>query len=77
MPERIAKQEFGRLAKFDLKVYARQGAAARVTELNGELASIYRAFPDLRRGSARSATGTTGAVERRRRKPMSVAQKAR
>jgi hypothetical protein len=39
------------MAKFDLKVYARQGAAARVTELNAELESIYRAFPDLRRGS--------------------------
>ena len=38
------------MAKFDLKAYARQGAAARVTELNAELAAIFRVFPELRRG---------------------------
>jgi hypothetical protein len=36
------------LAKFDLKTYARQGAEARLRELNQELAEIYRAFPELR-----------------------------
>jgi len=62
------------LAKFDLKEYARRGAEARVSELTQELADIYRAFPELRRGAApapRAATG--GAI--RRRKPMTAAQK--
>jgi hypothetical protein len=49
------------LAKFDLKAYARTGAAARVGELNDELAAIYRAFPDLRqprRGRPQSPSPT-------------------
>ena len=62
---------------FDLKAYARRGAEARIAELTTELNEIYRAFPDLRRDSARSAPATTGAGgRRRRRKPMSAAQKA-
>jgi len=61
------------VAKFDLKAYARQGAAARVAELHAELAAIYRVFPDLRRGTG---TGASKAGRRRRRKPMSAAQKA-
>ena len=65
------------LPTFDLKAYARRGAEARVAELTAELNEIYKAFPDLRRGKARSATATTGAGgRRRRRKPMSAAQKA-
>ena len=44
------------MAKFDLKAYARQGAAARVAELNAELAAIFRVFPELRSGAAK-ATG--------------------
>lgn len=61
------------MAKFDLKAYARQGAAARVAELNAELAAIFRVFPDLRRGTG---TGAAKVPRRRRRKPMSAAQKA-
>jgi hypothetical protein len=65
------------LPTFDLKAYARRGAEARVAELTAELNEIYKAFPDLRRGSARSTASTAGAVgRRRRRKPMSAAQKA-
>ena len=60
------------MAKFDLKAYARQGAAARVAELNAELAGIYRVFPDLRAGAkAASAPGP-----KRTRRPMTAAQKA-
>jgi hypothetical protein len=59
------------MAKFDLKSYARQGAAVRVAELNTELAAIYRVFPDLRAGTKSSATG-----RKLKRKPMSAAQKA-
>jgi hypothetical protein len=59
------------LAGFDLKSYARAGAEARVRELNQELASIYRAFPDLAGGA-----GVHKRVPRkRRRKPMTAAQK--
>jgi hypothetical protein len=60
------------LAKFDLKGYARVGAEKRVSELNAELAEIYRAFPDLRSGrSVKTASGGG----RRHRKPMTAAQK--
>jgi hypothetical protein len=63
------------VAKFDLKAYAKQGAASRVTELNAELAAIYRAFPELRSGAAKGSV--TGAVARkRRRRGMTAAQKA-
>jgi hypothetical protein len=63
------------VAKFDLKAYARQGAASRVAELNAELSAIYRAFPELRSGSGRAST--TGAVARKRkRRGMTAAQKA-
>ena len=65
------------LPSIDLKAYARRGAEARIAELTAELNDIYRAFPDLRRGSARPTASTAGAAgRRRRRKPMSAAQKA-
>jgi hypothetical protein len=59
------------VAKFDLKAYARQGAAARVAELNAELAAIYRVFPDLRTGTKARAAGG-----KRKRRGMTAAQKA-
>ena len=62
------------MAKLDLKEYARRGAQARITELTQELAAIYRAFPDLRRGGAAARpAAVTSRV--RRRKPMTAAQK--
>ena len=65
------------MPNFDLKAYARRGAEARIAELTAELNEIYRAFPDLRRGSTRQTESKAGAGERRRRrKPMSAAQKA-
>ena len=65
------------MPSIDLKAYARRGAEARIAELIVELNEIYKAFPDLRRGSARPTASTAGAGERRRkRKPMSAAQKA-
>lgn len=65
------------LAKFDLKKYARQGAATRAAELQAELAAIFRAFPDLRVPSGRGAAGqkVTGRHAARRRPAMSAAQK--
>ena len=63
------------MAKFDLKAYARQGAAARVAELNTELVAIYRAFPDLRTaGGGRGSEIGNGRTRKRRR--MTAAQKA-
>jgi hypothetical protein len=59
------------VAKFDLKAYARQGAAARVAELNAELATIYRVFPDLRAGTKASA-----GRGKRKHRGMTAAQKA-
>ena len=65
------------MPSIDLKAYARRGAEARIAELTAELNAIYKAIPDLRRGSARPTASTTGAGgRRRRRKPMSAAQKA-
>ena len=68
------------MAKFDIKQYARWGAAARVAELQGELSEIYRAFPDLRRGGRTamgpgrgSEVGNGRATARGNRKPMSAA----
>jgi hypothetical protein len=67
------------LAKLDVNKYARIGAEARAAELSAELAAIYRAFPGLRaRGGRAAATdaGTAGETRaRRRRKPMTAAQK--
>ena len=63
------------MAKFDLKAYARQGAAARVAELNAELGAIFRIFPELRSGAAKASA--PGAVARKRkRRGMTAAQKA-
>jgi hypothetical protein len=64
------------LASIDLKAYARRGAEARITELTAELNDIYTAFPDLRRGSVTPSPMRTAAGGRRRkRKPMSAAQR--
>jgi hypothetical protein len=64
------------VAKFDLKEYARQGAAARVTELNAELAVIFRVFPELRRGIKAGEGGAIGNARKRKRRAMTAAQKA-
>jgi hypothetical protein len=65
------------LPGFDLKAYARRGAEARIAELTAELNEIYRVFPDLRRGAPGRTASSAGASKgRRRRKPMSAAQKA-
>ena len=64
------------MAKFDLKAYARQGAAARVAELNEELAAIFRVFPELRSGATKGSTTGAVARKRKRRATMTAAQKA-
>ena len=71
----VMHQRRGKLAKFDLREYARDGARARAEELKAELAKIYRLFPDLRgrTGAGRRATGP--ARRARRRKGMTAAQK--
>ena len=74
------------MAKFDLKEYARRGAQARVAELQTELATIFRAFPDLRVGrggrrtvapsaTTRAATPAVGTRTRRGRRTMTAAQR--
>ena len=62
------------MAKFDLKAYARQGAAARVAELNAELAAIFRVFPELRR--ALSGEGSSRKRSEAKARAMTAAQKA-
>jgi hypothetical protein len=74
------------MATVNLKDLARRGAAARVGDLLVELATLFKAFPELRkrtaddllgRGVAYTDDGTTilPGKKRRRRKPMSAAQR--
>ena len=65
---------------FDLKELARRGAEARLAELRAEIAEIERAFPGLSgNGRARELIKveemTSGRQRRRKRKPMTAAQK--
>jgi hypothetical protein len=62
------------LTREELHRLARLGAKARLEELRKEEAAIRRAFPDLF-GVARQASTGNGAP-RRKRKPMTDAQKA-
>ena len=48
------------IQRSELLKLARAGAAARVRELREEIDSIYRSFPDLRRGEARRAKEADG-----------------
>lgn len=75
------------MAGVDLKALAVRGAAVRVAELREELASLLKAFPILRKGNIdgpftrRVATTDDGTTilpgkTRRKRRPMSAAQKA-
>ena len=68
------------MAGLDLKDLARRGAVARLEELKAEEAAILRAFPELRQGVSYTDDGTTilpgkQRTQRRRRKPMSAAQR--
>ena len=58
------------MGKFDLKRYARQGAAVRVGELLAELEQIYKAFPDLRHDTV---AGASRPVRLKRRRRMGAA----
>jgi len=70
-----------RLSKFDIHAYARRGAEARIVELQGELDSIYEAFPDLRQRSKAVSSRTAAAGKdsatspTRRRRRMTAAQR--
>jgi hypothetical protein len=70
-----------KLSNSDLRRYAMLGAEARLAELDKETASIYQAFPELRKQRrARSVPAAAGEVaartgRRRRRRTMSPAQR--
>jgi hypothetical protein len=69
-----------KLSSSDLRRYAMLGAEARLAELDKETASIYQAFPELRkqRGARAPAVAGLGAArtgQRRRRRTMSAAQR--
>jgi len=70
----------------DMKALARAGAEARIRELQGEIAEIEQAFPDLRdraamlrpvrRGRpAKAGGGSEAPVRKRKRGAMSAAQR--
>jgi hypothetical protein len=61
----------------NLKQWALVGATQRANEIEAELSAIRRAFPSLGSGRAVKATATEVPLPRvrRRRKPMSAAQK--
>jgi hypothetical protein len=82
LPDRVTSVAGGsRLAKFDLRNYARRGAETRIAELNEELQAIFNAFPELRAGraqrSSRAATAPGGTPPKgaRKRRRMSAAQR--
>lgn len=56
----------------DMNQWAKLGAAARLKELQEELAAIYRAFPDFRRGGIAAGASRT----RRKRARFSAEGKA-
>lgn len=60
----------------ELKELARVGAQARLAELQRDIEAIKRAFPGLGSGVRNTpAAARNGRRKRRRRKPMSAAQK--
>ena len=61
------------LTREELHRLARLGAKARLEELRKEEAAIRRAFPDLFGGGRQPSAG--GGATRRKRKPMTDAQK--
>ena len=61
------------MANKDLhRQWARAGAAVRVGELKSELAEIYRAFPDLRKGGAAAPRPAAGAATTGRKRKFSA-----
>jgi hypothetical protein len=58
----------------DVNQWAKLGAAARLKEIQEELASIYKAFPELRGQRTTTAAASTG--RRQKRKRFSAAGKA-
>jgi hypothetical protein len=54
---------------------ARAGAERRLTELQSELASLFRLFPDLRRSRATGTRTAAAPRTRRRRRGWSSAQR--
>ena len=58
----------------DVNQWAKLGAAARLREIQEELASIYRAFPELK--GQRSLATVASAGGRQKRKRFSAAGKA-
>ncbi len=74
------------LTPLELKQLARVGAAARIKELETEIASLRRAFPSLGSGQERTALASSGpapskpgrkakTARRGRRSPMSAAER--
>jgi hypothetical protein len=60
----------------DRKTYARIGAEARIREIAAELAAIRRMFPNLQNSHhALAMSGAVPAAERRKRRPMTAAQR--
>ena len=69
-----------KLSSSDLRRYAMLGAEARLAELGKETASIYQAFPELRkqrgtRSVAAAAPVAARTGQKRRRRTMSAAQR--
>jgi hypothetical protein len=50
------------LSRVEVKQFALIGAQARLDALNAEIASLYRAFPELSRGKVKTAKTTAAAA---------------
>ena len=55
------------LPSIDVNQWAKLGAAARLKEIQEELASIYRAFPELKGQRSVAAAVSTGGRQKRKR----------
>lgn len=64
-----------KMASVELRRLAIVGARARLQELQGEIAALVKAFPEIGRGGARPAATTLKRKKPGRKTPMTAAER--
>lgn len=64
-----------KMASVELRTLAIVGARARLQELQGEIAALVKAFPEIGRGSAKSVATTLKRKKSGRKTPMTAAER--
>lgn len=64
-----------KMASVELRRLALVGARARLQELQGEIAALVRAFPEIGRGGVRPAATTLKRKKPGRKTPMTAAER--